>query len=663
MKKQVWRKTLALFGMLALLSGSALSVAATEPEDSNWQQKISAEVQQAMAEASDDELIPVYLFKQDYDKQEMEETLLTDKGYDRAVYETPERFEAEVQPAVAQKVIDRVGLEEATRKVFSQSQLEAAAARSAAGEEAAPMEGVSLVDRAVLYEMQSYVAAKRSVIKEACSTLNDRFVAQEVPADREVFYNSRYSTTVGLEATRAEIEAYAKNPLVESVELYTDEPLESYLNIAPGQIGADSTSGTQSSTYNSGSGYTGSGVNVGMIEAKGGHPDIGSPQLSSRSSSGYIRDCTSFGGSSVIREHATLVACILTGKAVTVDGTTYEGIAPGITLYHIGIYEATDLYDAIAYFYDYNINLVSCSAGVSETSLYTEIDQEVDRLLSEGSMIFVQAAGNPELDICSPGKAYNAITVGNAVTKNSGTAAAATPYSIDSGSAYIESNYLTNKPDIAAPGANICYVNSAGAVASGTGNSFSAPMVTGVIAQMIQARPALAAKPVLVKAKLAMAADYDKISAVNNAQEEHSKLRERSGAGLLNAKKAVAAALDTTNHTSYSFVLSTVTDGTTVTCGNIFAQAGKKIRAALAFENPENTPISSETAVSNLDIYLYDAAGDLVASATSTKNNLEVLEYTIPYSGTFTVKVVMERHVPTTAYKVQYYSAAWAVYP
>lgn len=669
MKKQCLKTALSVLGISALLTGSIFYSTAAEKKDLDWLQKISTEVQQAMSVSSGNDLIPVFLFKQDYDRQEMKAKVLAEKGYDVAVYETPERFEAEIQTRIAQEMIDKVGVQEASRKVLPQSQLTASGAHTTAAGEPLLVQGVSLIDRAVIYEIQNYVAAKRSIIRELCSEINNQFLEQKVPLNRKIFYNSKYSTTIALEATKSEIERYAKDPLVESIELYEDKPLESYMNIAPNQIGADSSSGTKSNSYNSGSGYTGYGINVGMIEANGGHPNSGSPQLSSRNSSGYIRNCGTLDGASVTTDHATMVASVLMGQAVTVNGITYEGIAPHITLYHIGVYSSTQLLNAIQYFYTYNINLVNCSAGVSGNSIYTSLDQEIDKILSEGNMTFVQAAGNKQqpdgtwdLSVSSPGKAYNVITVANAVTKSSQTVASVTPYAINSSSGYIHASYLTNKPDIAAPGTNIYYVKSAGTVASGTGNSYSAPMVTGVIAQMMQARTALITKPILIKAKLAMAADYDKISSANNAQEANSKLRKKSGAGLLNAKKAIDAALDTTNYRSNSFVLSTVTDGTTVTCGSIFAQGGRKIRVALAFENPQNTLIRSATDVSNLDIRLYNTAGTLVASASSSKNNLEVLEYTVPYAGTFTVEVIMTRHVPTTAYKVQYYSAAWEVY-
>ncbi len=288
-------------------------------------------------------------------------------------------------------------------------------------------------------------------------------------------------------------------------------------NIALEQIRSDWLNGTKSVKYNTGCGYTGDGVKVGVIELNGRY-DEKAPQLSSIEGTSLFTINTSGTVSKTATKtnHATLVTSIIAGQARDAK-CSYEGVAPFSTVYQMPITaNVSDLIAGVIELSTKGVDVINFSGRLDYSSNYNLIDKMLDRVLYQLNVVFVTSAGNNgsgSMVVGSPGKGYNVITVGNAVTKSNVTTAITTStFDIDKTSAYYEPDYLPNKPDLAAPGNYISCLLSSGSVYCDSGTSFSAPMVTGVIAQMLEANPELEGNPVAIKANLLLGADYDKMS-------------------------------------------------------------------------------------------------------------------------------------------------------
>ncbi|MCB6414838.1 S-layer homology domain-containing protein [Faecalimonas umbilicata] len=122
--------------------------------------KISQELLTVMDGAEDDELIPVWLWKESISDERIVQMLLEEEGIDSADYEqNPEKYAEE----------------------------------------------------------------RKEIVRREYSALNDSFVETYVGKDRKVIYNSRYTSTLVVEATKAEIEAYASLDDVLEISLYEEE--------------------------------------------------------------------------------------------------------------------------------------------------------------------------------------------------------------------------------------------------------------------------------------------------------------------------------------------------------------------------------------------------------------------------------------------------------
>lgn len=167
------------------------------------------------------------------------------------------------------------------------------------------------------------------------------------------------------------------------------------------------------------------------------------------------------------------------------------------------------------------VDIINMSACVmSQTSVsakYTAFCAYVDAISMINSCIIVNSAGNDEYQhfITSPGMTVNTMVVG-AINKNKDVA---------NFSSYITVNENTVKPEVVAPGDNICDVPNLGNIGSGT--SYAAPLVTGIAARLMHEFPILKSNPSLLKSVLMSGAH--KLSSA-----EGTGLDNESGAGIVN---------------------------------------------------------------------------------------------------------------------------------
>jgi serine protease AprX len=356
----------------------------------------------------------------------------------------------------------------------------------------------------------------------------------------------------------AALKGLANNPFVAGISF--DRPVEGTMERTGTAVGA--------SAVREQLGYDGAGVGVAIIDSgiAPWHDD-----LSSASGGQRVIEFVDFvnGVQSSYDDygHGTHVAGIVAGNGFD-SGGARTGIAPGAHLLVLKALNASgggrisDVIEALDYVLArkdaLNIRVVnlSVSAGVYESYDTDPLTLAAKRLVEAG-IVVVAAGGNAAQSangatlyggITAPGNAPWVLTVG--ASNHQGTSDRSDDTMADfssRGPAAIANNA---KPDIVAPGVGIeslsdpnsaLYTAKAGFLLGGTtptsyfpylsltGTSMSAPVVSGTVALMIQANPALT--PNAVKAILQYTAqsyaDYDALT---------------QGAGFLNTKGAVQLA-------------------------------------------------------------------------------------------------------------------------
>lgn len=578
--------------------------------------KIAEDLRILMEKSLEDEAIPVYVWLKDIDNNKVKEGLKKIKGMDPDIYDNPELFETEI----ASKIKDN--LQKQNKSDTDKSKTE------------------KLVNEAVSSEVDRYIKAKREITKEEYSLNNNKFLNDYYKNNkRKVFYNSGYSSTLALELTAKEIAKIVKDDRVEGLSLYEELVPKPELSNVLTQIQADST-GTKSSFFNHYSGLYGDNIVIGIIEADSGRYDSSNPHLAGLESTKKLNFVSISGVTPRVLSHSTMVTSLIVGKPVTMGNSiTYEGVVPNATVYQCATATTTHVYNAFQKLVDLGVNVINYSAGFDTGLVYHSHDREIDRLIQSTGVTFVKSAGNSGGNITSPGKAYNAIVVGNAQTKSDHNVTMSSPYSMHSSSSYNEDAFLTNKPDIAAPGTEVCYSSSPTTLKIQTGTSCAAPLVTGVIAQMMQASPGLKQRPYDVKAKLMLGADRSKITGDSTA---YGLLGDKSGAGFANAVNAVLISLLSRNNI-LTYNLSH--DSFPATTKTVYLTRGQKLRAVLSFEKRETVSPGLRSYGNDLDLNIRDSSGRLVAFSSSASHNVEIAEYIVPSSGYYHMEVIVYKHI------------------
>ncbi len=606
--------------------------------------KIDEELLAEIASKSDADLIPIWIWRKDTVSSEtVDEMLLAETGMDPAVYTNELRFEKEILPTISENVLQK---------------------QSALSRDTDNADFKVAVNNAIVDEMNRYVRAQRSILAREQGRDNQQFLKKYVPENRKIIYACTYTSTIVVEATKAEILKYASLEEVTDISLYEELVPEDAMDVSSQQIGADSFVGTKSERFNNGTGYDGTGVLIGVIEG-GGFFDVTAPQLEDIAGvRAFILDGT---GNAYdyenqpegdVSPHATMVTSIIVGQAVTVDGVEYEGYAPGATVYQTTAEAYGSLVNAIVALANQGCKLINVSMGFRSAipsehdGKYQPMERQVDKLVKELGVLVVNASGNIDGTenkkyVIRPAKSLNVITVGNAETYGTTTMELTGPFDLREWSSFEEADYLPNKPDLVAPGYKIAYVDGDNAVSRVSGTSFSAPIVTGVLAQILQANETLISENMQLRAKsmLLAGAEHRRIS-VSAGHEYVSDtsvgnfLGDASGAGLVNAALSVNIALGINSATSAHYFA----DGAqqTAVIGNL--KAGEKIRIVMDFQKRNGDDITSTAMLDDLNISLLSPTNEVVAFSSSEKNNVEIIEYIVPSNaeGTYKYRINVE---------------------
>lgn len=616
--------------------------------------KIDAELQKVMDEVADDELISVWLWIESIDDTLVDQLMIKEKGMDVAVYEDEAKFNARRLPQIEKQVEAELGYEKA-HAIISADEFMTASNMTLTDVVTNVQTGRTPVDEAVSEEFDEFVMAKRSIQKREQSARNQEFIDMHIKqfGEREIIYIGEYISAIVVKLTKSEIDYLADINEIKEIALYKEEIVEASFDIALEQVGIYCENGTgyDASDWVAHSGW---GVKIGIIEARNAYYDSQAILLRNNNKLSVIyNDNPSYPESLeklpyAAREHATLVTSIIAGRLTLINSKVYEGGAPSATVYQMPIYTSTDVVTGIEQLADLGVNVINASLGGGGNSVYTVYDKAIDKVLEKTGIVLVIAAGNDGMgngSISDQAKALNAITVGNAATKI-GLTTVTNPHYVHCTSSYYEELYLPNKPDLLAPGANLGIPTSENEILLGIGTSLSTPIVTSVIAHMMEENSQLKNNPLAVKAALLLSADHSRLDVTNDVWKSNG-IRDKSGVGLVDARYALNRIIPSTK-INIDLDIDSQSE-------RYYFEAGVRVKAVMVFNKKNNILIAKQSDLDDLDLELrQDSTGMTYASSQCGVNNVEIIDTTINESGYYyfnvdSYRIVEEENKPDVA--------------
>lgn len=521
--------------------------------------------------------------------------------------------------------------------------------------------GIEITDELV----QSAVERKREIYREYYTAANQAVISACV-ASKNVTFVSAYSPIAIVEVNRTEALQLAKNVEVLQLDLIPVEKEASRL-INVGTTYYTYEDAVSELTASNGLmhiteirdiyGLTGSGVNVGILDAKG-IPDVNNPYLMDTTI--YIRP-----GDVVEHDHATFIAIEIAGCS----GAENYGAAPDAILYcsRINPYNTADRYAATEWLINQGVNVINASIGTGYSGSYTDVDKWFDHIAVMHDIHLVVSSGNTQVGeiantydshVHSPGMAYNAITVGGYDMVNTGNTRK-TMLTISIGSCHLEADPSMAFPRAEKPNliANF-YFNRPPSTYTVPhepegglwGTSFAAPQVAGVIAQLCSYNAQLKFKQTAMGAIL-MASAARKVEAEelelrggafdsDVRVETNPQVSDKEGAGILNAfwARGIVARGNYWSPIVYSagfpYTRQVTIDASSDTLSRIviFWLARNSV-------SDHTSGMVTTTPVANLNLYVYDPNGDLVDESELTYANFEIVQFVPQLTGTYTIEI------------------------
>ena len=435
-----------------------------------------------------------------------------------------------------------------------------------------------------------------------------------------VEYQAQNAPVIVIEVPNSELDALERRDDVDA--LYLGRVYQDELSTSTGAIDANTVWGR---------GFTGTGVNIGVVEGGGvyfGHNNLADGQ--------YCNTLVD----SPISAHTSGVAGIIASTHATNRGVAYG--APAVLSGNARGFADGDIIACTEWAINSGARVINYSFGVDSSSSMTALDRYVDYVVRNRAVTMVKSAGNigstcsaPASNVTSPGKGWNIITVGNyddrGTTGNGDDIMSSTSCFGDPASPHSD----REKPEVAAPGTNItttfCTTPNT-CMATGSGTSFAAPHVVGCAALLMQRNTILQSWPEAVKAIL-MA------SAVSNP-EGATRLSELDGAGGIECDSADDVVRGAAGGEQHGYYAKESFPRTV----SFYATAGQTVRVAIAWDS-ETTGISGNTAPTtdvlkaDLDLWVKTPSGYYASASASWDNANEIVEFTATETGYHTAQV------------------------
>ncbi len=290
----------------------------------------------------------------------------------------------------------------------------------------------------------------------------------------------------------------------------------------------------------------------------------------------------------------------------------------------------------------------------------------VDYLVKNFGVNVVVSSGNdyPPTYVMSPSLAWNTLSVGSYFDNDTGLQSddAISTFSDYRNPLDPVSGITYEKPDVVAmggqynPSTGACWGSNSTDLSNGVnysacGTSFSAPDVSAVTALVVAEEPLLRGKAEAVKAIVMAGATHNIVDGTGECSTSPITHDCRDGAGAINAYQAVKnVATASTNNWRWMY-LTPASFPSGYIDYPVYIAKGKGVRVALAWDSTAvcaslGTPAqtcASDVLNADLDLYLYNPSGALVAYAGSVAGSTEVVDHKTTVAGTYTIRILRYR--------------------
>lgn len=467
-------------------------------------------------------------------------------------------------------------------------------------------------------EVNAVKAAYHAKVKDANTAANKAFIEENgisVDSDDYTVYASIYSPFVQIS-----FESYVDytdyfSDIIAIAECDEVSAIDITIPVEYGDDSATRVSSSSASKYQisdaisdinaSSTTSNGKGVTVGIIEAGG---------VTTSSENDDLNNLTIYASSSVISDHATAVARILCGT---------NGVAPGVDEVYVYYAKSTSyLVSGMDWLTDNECDVINSSRStLGLEGQYHWTSAVLDYYVGLLFVTYVNSAGNTGVNeeyehyTSNYGMGYNVIAV--AATDSLGNISTYSSYGTQSG-------IYTRKPTVSAPGTKITISGTN----LGSGTSYAAPMVAGVVAKLMCETPSLKLYPEIVMA--ALIASATPVTGQSNSWDTYA------GAGIIDyekAREAVANCSTYTFNTDYTGLRATKTAS---------VSTGTRVKVVAFWLTNSMTQSSSDTVVLNNFTNYYinlTTTGGTILSYGSTAFNIEYINYSNSSYSTLKVKL------------------------
>lgn len=593
--------------LLGTYSASSVTIA-----ENKLGTKITEDLQVILDKSKDDDMIPVYIWTNDIDYNTVERNTIQASGFSKdTLMEKSNKIYEPLYEKLAFDGIAEVDTQRSSAMTLFDSCKKTANITKT--ETLSMMQDFYSAHKAELTELADdvdlYVNTRRSVARESYNKQNSGF-SESYLKNAKIIFQSKYAPMIICEIPKSAILYLDSLETVDSLSLYEDIKC---VDMGSVDTGVTSISGD---TVRDGYFLDGEGVTVGQIEKY-----LPNTQIAELSNTTIYQDRNAY---PYADNHASLVAAIIAGST---------GMAPKANLCSTAGESVNAFFNNVEWLLKSAVNVINMSAGFDQNDFpgnsYNSMSRWVDHIVYQHNISWVNSAGNDGVNafVACPANAYNVITVGGINDNGTTYASDDTFYTATS---CTTGQSMPSKPDVLAPAVGLSLSNGY----TGSGTSFAAPYVTGMIVQMIQFYPLLMIYPDTVKAAVIASCDR-KVSG-----ESVGEITNKEGAGVVDAFKAYISVGNIKNEqTIYKTSDKKITFDFIPKVGGTKTVAISWLKHVEGYDPDHPSDNMLSFGFSDFDLYVFDSNGNEKACSTFSYNSVEMVTFSALGNHKYTIEI------------------------